>query len=157
MTPWTVAHQSTLSMRLPRQEYWSGLPFLSPGDLPNPGIEPEPPALAGGFFTTEPPGKPNNKRPKAKSIKVKISCAYILISVDSVQFFSKHTEHHFCVRHWVLHSPGGECIVGKTPKEAKGWDSANVGCASWYNLTACLRTSHWARDLPGEASVWLES
>ena len=113
--------------------------------------------IAGGFFITEPPGKPNNKRPKAKSIKVKISCAYILISVDSVQFFSKHTEHHFCVRHWVLHSPGGECIVGKTPKEAKGWDSANVGCASWYNLTACLRTSHWARDLPGEASVWLES
>ena len=113
--------------------------------------------IAGGFFITEPPGKPNNKRPKAKSIKVKISCAYILISVDSVQFFSKHTEHHFCVRHWVLHSPGGECIVGKTPKEAKGWDSANVGCASWYNLTACLRTSHWARDLPGEANVWLES
>jgi len=42
----------------PRQEYWSGLPFPSPGDLPDPGIKPGPPALAGGFFTTVPPGKP---------------------------------------------------------------------------------------------------
>ena len=47
-----------MSMGFPRQEYWSGLPFPSPGDLPNPGIEPRSPALAGGFFTTEPPGKP---------------------------------------------------------------------------------------------------
>ena len=42
-----------------RQAYWSGLPFLSPGDLPNAGIEPTSPALAGGFLTTEPPGKPS--------------------------------------------------------------------------------------------------
>ena len=58
-TPQTVARQAPLSMGFPRQESWVGLPFLSPGDLPNPGIEPESPALAGGFFTTEPPGKPN--------------------------------------------------------------------------------------------------
>ena len=45
-------------MGFPRQEYWSGLPFPSPGDLPNPGIEPEPLALADRIFTTEPPGKP---------------------------------------------------------------------------------------------------
>ena len=57
-TLWTVAHQTPLSMRFPRQEYWSGLSFLSPGDLPSPGIKPTFPALAGRFFTTEPPGKP---------------------------------------------------------------------------------------------------
>ena len=51
--PWTVAHQALLS-RFPRQEYWSGLPFPSPGDLPYPVIKPASPALAGGFFTTEP-------------------------------------------------------------------------------------------------------
>ena len=51
-------HQAPLSMACPRQEYWSGLPFPSPGDLPDPGIEPRPPALAGRFFTTEPPAKP---------------------------------------------------------------------------------------------------
>ena len=45
------------SMGFPRQEYWSRLPFPSPGELPNPGTEPGPPALAGGFFVTEPPGK----------------------------------------------------------------------------------------------------
>ena len=44
-TPWTIAHQSPLSMKFFRQEYWSGLPFSSSGDLPNPGIEPESPAL----------------------------------------------------------------------------------------------------------------
>ena len=57
-TPWTVACQSSLSMGFPRQEYWSGLPFPSPEDLPNPEIEPKFPALAGRFFTAEPPGKP---------------------------------------------------------------------------------------------------
>ena len=45
-------------MGFSRQEYWSGLPFPSPGDLPDLGVEPESPALAGGFFTPEPPGKP---------------------------------------------------------------------------------------------------
>ena len=57
-TPWTVALQDPLSMGFCRQEYWGGLPFLFPGDLPNSGIEPKFPALAGGFFTIEPPGKP---------------------------------------------------------------------------------------------------
>ena len=59
-TPWTVARQAPLSMEFPRQEYWSGLPFPSPGDLPDPGIEPASPALAGRFYTTKPPGKPHN-------------------------------------------------------------------------------------------------
>ena len=53
-----VAHQAPLSMGFPRQEYWGGLPFPSPGDLPNPGIELTFPALVGRFFITEPPGKP---------------------------------------------------------------------------------------------------
>ena len=53
-TPWTVAHQTPLSVEFSRQEYWRGLPFLPPGDLPNPGVEPVSCvslALAGGFFT----------------------------------------------------------------------------------------------------------
>ena len=55
MTPWTVAHQAPLSMGFSRQEYWSGLPRPSPGDLPDPGMECKSflsPVLAGGFFTT---------------------------------------------------------------------------------------------------------
>ena len=57
-TPWTIAYQAPLSMGFFRQEYWSGLPFPSPGDLPDPGIESASLVLAGGFFTIEPPGKP---------------------------------------------------------------------------------------------------
>ena len=56
-TSCTVAYQALLSMGFPRQEYWSQLPFLLPGDLPDPGIEPESPELAGRFFTTESSGK----------------------------------------------------------------------------------------------------
>ena len=55
VTPWTIAHQVPLSMEFSRQEYWSGLSFPHPGDLPNPGIETASlmsPVLAGGFFTT---------------------------------------------------------------------------------------------------------
>ena len=58
VTPWTSACQAPLSVEFSRQEYWRGLPFPSPGDLPDPGIKPTSPALAGGFFTTAPPGRP---------------------------------------------------------------------------------------------------
>ena len=60
VTPWTVARQAPLCMEFSRQEYCSGLPCPSPGDLPHPGIKPMSlvsSALAGGFFTTLPPGK----------------------------------------------------------------------------------------------------
>ena len=56
LTSWTVACQAPLTMGFPRQKYSGGLPFSPPRDLPNLGIEPVSPALAGGFFTPEPPG-----------------------------------------------------------------------------------------------------
>ena len=55
-TPWTVTRQALLSMGFSRQEYWSGLPFPSPGDLPNPGMEPGSPALQADALSSEPPG-----------------------------------------------------------------------------------------------------
>ena len=58
MTPWTVALKAPLPMGFSSQEYWSVLPFPSQGDLPDREIKRESPALAGEFFTTEPPGKP---------------------------------------------------------------------------------------------------
>ena len=57
-TPWTVAYQAPPSMGFFRQEYWSGLPFPSPEDLPDPGIKPRSPALQADALTSEPPGKP---------------------------------------------------------------------------------------------------
>ena len=57
-TTWTVAYQALLSMGFSRQEYWSGLPFPSPEDLPDPGIEPRFPTLQEDALPSEPPGKP---------------------------------------------------------------------------------------------------
>ena len=70
VTPWTVAHHALLSIGFSRQEYWSGLPFPPPGDLPNPVIEttlPTSPALAGGFLTTVPSGKACKKPRETKN------------------------------------------------------------------------------------------
>ena len=57
-TPWTIAYQAPPFMQFPRQEYWSGLPFPSPGDLPNTGIKPRSPTLQADTLPSEPPGKP---------------------------------------------------------------------------------------------------
>ena len=57
MTPWTAVRQASLSMGFSRLEYWSGLPFPSPGDLPDPGIKPGPPAQQADSLPIEPPGK----------------------------------------------------------------------------------------------------
>ena len=68
-TPRTVAHQASPSMGFSRQEYWSGLSFPSPGDLPDPGIKPGSPALQADALPSEPPGKP---KPQYKSAIVNI-------------------------------------------------------------------------------------
>ena len=65
-TPWTVAHQAPPPMGFSRQEYWRGLPFPSPGDLPNPGIESRSPALRADALTSEPLGSPNGIKWKLK-------------------------------------------------------------------------------------------
>ena len=73
VNPWTTIHQAPLSMRFPRQEYWSGLPFPTPGDLSIPGIKPVTPESSlwvGGFFTTAPPGKPPDPSSLAKQSKI---------------------------------------------------------------------------------------
>ena len=92
-TPWTVTCQAPLSMGFPRLEYWRELPFFSPPDCPNPAIEPTCPALAGEFFTIEPPGKPFGYC-KAKD---KINCTLVGISVSecsiAVHYMYSHTLH----------------------------------------------------------------
>ena len=59
VTPWTIACQAPLSMEFSRQEYWSELPFHSPGDLPDPGVKPRSPTLQADSLLSEPPGKPS--------------------------------------------------------------------------------------------------
>ena len=74
-TPWTVALQAPLSMGFSRQEYWSGLPFPSPGDLPNPGIEPGFPALQADALSSEPPGKLQFYRSPALLFALTMCCS----------------------------------------------------------------------------------
>ena len=62
MTPWTRTSQAPWSMGFSRQEYWSGLPFRSPGDLPNPGVEPRSPTQLADSLSSEPPGKPRREQ-----------------------------------------------------------------------------------------------
>ena len=73
VTPWTVAHKAPLSMGSPRQEYWSGLLFPSPGNLPNPGIKSGSPALQVNSVLTETPGKP-----------VQYLCSWVNVHFDEV-------------------------------------------------------------------------
>ena len=92
-TPWSVAHQAPPSMGFSRQEYWSGLPFPSPGDLPDPGIEPRSPTLQADALTSEPPGKPH---PKAKLVPKKRSLV-VCCWTDPLQLSESQQNH--CI--WV--------------------------------------------------------
>ena len=105
MTPKTVACQTPLSMGFSRQEYWSGLPFPPPGALPDSGIEPTSPAsfaLAGGFFTIVPPGKPIIHDTQVLSLK-----KFFLAVLDlhcCVQTFSS------CVEWWLFSSRSTQAL-----------------------------------------------
>jgi len=106
--PCTVAHQAPLSMEFSRQEYWSGLPFPTPGSLPDPGTEPS--CFAGGLFTTVPPGKPHPRvsiyshHPQSRTysdqhIPLKVtgnshSWKHILLSTPYTTYTYKHTCKH---------------------------------------------------------------
>ena len=88
VTPWAVDYQAPLSMEFSRQEYWSGLPFPSPGDLPDPGIEPGSPTLQADTLLSEPPGKPRmcQRHTLLSSLQ-----AFIMLTVTTTQgnrFFS---------------------------------------------------------------------
>ena len=97
-SPWSVARQTPLSVGFPRQEYWSGLLCPPPGDLPKPGIEPKPPALAGLFFATEPSGKPLNS---IKILSYTVICrishqcwSYVSVLLNSFSFASSFANLH---------------------------------------------------------------
>ena len=86
-TLWTLAYQASQSMGFSRQEYWSGLLFASPGDFPNPGIEPGSPALQADTLPTEPPGKPKLQR-QVKYISNNSKSTVHSLKWDSSKHFS---------------------------------------------------------------------
>ena len=118
-TPWTAAHQAPLSMRFSRQGYWSGLPFPSPGDLPNTGIESGSPALQADSLLAELQGKPTREAPKLFCTTAKID----LISQIGTNFSLCITSHKFGRRQW---HPTPVLLPGKS----HGWRSL-VGYSPW--------------------------
>ena len=85
MTSWTVAYQVPLSMEFSRQEYWSGLPFPSPGESSWPGIEPRSPALQADALPSEPPGKPTDYVSNVKKAK-SLSCVQLFATPWTVAY-----------------------------------------------------------------------
>ena len=81
VTPWTIAHHAPLSMEFSQARIWSGLPFSRPGDLPDPGIKPTSPALADGFFTTEPLWKPILESRSSQKVDMLMWASYSLPSL----------------------------------------------------------------------------
>ena len=92
VTPWTVAHQAPLSIAFSRQEYWSRLPFPSPGNLPNPGIESRSPALQVDSLPAEPQGKPKNTG---------VGCYFLLQRIFPTQGLNPRL---LCLLHWQVGS-----------------------------------------------------
>ena len=109
VTLWTVAYQAPLSMEFSRKEYWSMLPCLPPGNLPDPGVEPmspASPALAGGFFTTEPPGKPKTHDPKPMIIlDIKLFCWKDLLLIFTRLFLIKRNKIKFLTGNFCIKYP----------------------------------------------------
>ena len=154
MIPRTVARQAPLSMEFSRQQYWSGLPFLSPGDLLDPGIEPGSPALQVGFFTTEPPGKPSrivthrqrflHPQPEHKmtAIRCVFSSSVVAMSLEprhgfghnKQQTYSYNTKQSRCTYRHTF------CLNGTAAVSTCHYDNQQCSHAGESGLKACEQT-----------------
>ena len=130
VTPWTVAYQAPPSMGFSRQEYWSGLPFPSLGDLPHPGIEPRSPALQADGLPSEPPGKPYSFRIRINFVVTTLFNFHgilVLWRIQSYQwwiYFMKTIAFKiqiWCFKNWEhTFFPGGS-VVKNLPAMQKMW------------------------------------
>ena len=111
MTSWTVALQSSLSMGFPRQEYWSGLLFPSPGDLPNPGIKLRSPALQVDSLLSEPP-----RKPPLGSMYVTI---FILPITDTRKFYMNHPVNPYIIKYICLQG----IVLGTVGRGRETWNT----------------------------------
>ena len=158
VTPGTVAHQGSLSMGFPRQEYWSGLPFPLPEDLPDPGIElgsPASPALAGGFFTTEPPRKPQVGRwglvagPCHRVSQLGCRETQLARSLRTGNDRVPGRQSRILGRHVFLHAESSSCQGPSAgfPRWSPGWTVGSVPDS--------LHSLDWALPFPGPVSLAL--
>ena len=117
VTPWSL--QASLSLGFSRQEYWRELPFLPPGDLPDPGIKAmslKPPALADGFFTTEPPGKPQHAH---------AFCTYTRSPFSDQIFLLELLKNMFYIISWLWQSVRMNAVKAKRKEQQKRVNANN--------------------------------
>ena len=137
VTPWTAAYQAPLFMGLSREEYWSGLSYPPPGDLPDPGIKPMSlvsPALAGGFFTTESSGKPQVSKPIKVLKQILAHSNFCSPSATSCEELT-HWKRLWC---WERLGAGGEGDV-------RGWDGWMASPTRWTWVWMNSRSWWWTR------------
>ena len=147
VTPWTVTCQAPLFMGFPRQEYWSGLPFLSPGNLSNPGIEPASSALAREFFTTETSGKPSH----TEHGSINHITASLLLMYESL--LEKAMAPHSSTLAWKI-------SWTEEPGRLQSMGSLRVG-HNWVTSLSLFTFMHWRKKwqptpvfMPGESQRW---
>ena len=144
-TLWTVARKAPLSVGFSRQEYWSGLPFPHPGDLPDPGIEltsAYPAYIAGGFFTTEPPEKPPCFWPNGYKSEVSQLLPWVLLICKSS---SQNAGNSFT--HWLLFIIK-VYIIPEQPAGRDAWGKVWRGAQSFHALSGHILKadlSYWDR------------
>ena len=146
-TLWTIAHQGPLSMRFPRQEYWNGLPFPSPGDLSIWRIKPASP-IAGRFFTTEPPGK------QQRCIAAKLGSFEVLALVLPLSCLQDGLKMTTSIPVW--HS--GPLLWRK-----ESWSCSQIVIFICFSLTLTCRSGEstclcftWSRSFSGQKSGYTE-
>ena len=144
-TPWTVAYQAPQSMEFSRQEYWSGLPFPSPGDLPNPGIESKSPSLQVDSLPSEPWGKlwkqwetsfwgtPKSMQMVAVAMKLKDTC-----SLEENVVYDQPRQHSKKQRHYSANKGPSSQSCGFSNSHVCLWELDYKKC--WAPKNGCFWT-----------------
>ena len=145
-TPWTVAYQAPQSMGFSRQEYWSGLPFPSPADLPNPGIEPGSPALQTDALPSEALGKPDSRLGSFKNLRP-LSVANVPDFLLGKNRKNKQTKENQCARGGTRQGGGRHIPEARSPAPpARGWAAS---FRAWRALCWAGRSRHARRRESG--------
>ena len=163
MTPYTAAHQASLSVGFSRQERGSGLPFPPPGDLLNPGIKPGSPAWAGRFFTTEPTGKPKQVGTLASNPSIMLQVEHLIEPTNlAVALRCMHwallwaslTQPHQIRTHDLLIQPTflRSVLCGSQGHFREGWINDELKCSSCLS-EATQAKSHWCIPISHEPDL----
>ena len=138
VTPWTVAHQASLSMGFSRQEDWSGLPCPPPGDLPNPGIKLRSPALQVDSLPSEPPGMPiNNVRLKENSKALFDRLCLVCPTEQNDSETAWSITQYFLIKYWsgLFHHVSCFWTCTCPTFKAKGYSPLSPFCFIYHNKT----------------------